>query len=301
MTEHKGNTNKVNKVKLESSIDRVVWTSGTGSAGAKAGIEVNTHFVGNNSDIKIEITDKSGKVFQTVKSKMSGNFFFTQITVPNKAKDELYAEVKLSKHGLTKKSNCMYIFPAIEIKNLKWNKKEAHRGDVLKLTADVTNVYDGAEAEIQIWEHDADEAHDLITKFPAVIKNKKIEADWEYEYHEDTDDIPTKEESEKGYNPPEYFFRVNIAGISADSGLLQFKDWVEIYLCNENEMPMKDEEYIIYLPDGTEKKGKLDDKGCAKVENIPPGKITVGFPRVQEKELIGPKDDDAANLIEESV
>ena len=55
-------------------------------------MEVNTHFVGNNSDIKIEISDKSGKVFETVKSKIAGNFFYTQITVPEKAKDELYAE-----------------------------------------------------------------------------------------------------------------------------------------------------------------------------------------------------------------
>jgi flagellar hook assembly protein FlgD len=82
MSEHKGNTGKVNKVNLESSIDRVIWTSGTGCAGAKAGVEVNTHFVGNNSDIKIEISDKSGKVFETVKSKISSNFFYTQITVP---------------------------------------------------------------------------------------------------------------------------------------------------------------------------------------------------------------------------
>ena len=108
---------------------------------------------------------------------------------------------------LTKKSNCMYVYPAVEIKNLKWDKNEARRGDILKLTADVTNVYEGAEAEIQIWEHDSDGAHDLITKFPVIVKNKKIEADWEYEYHEDTDDIPTEEETEKGYNPPEYFFR----------------------------------------------------------------------------------------------
>lgn len=281
MSEHKGNTGKINNVKLESSIDRVIWTSGIGCAGAKIGVEVNTHFVGNNSDIKIEISDKSGKVFETVKSKISGNFFWTQITVPEKAKDELYAEVKLSKHGLTKKSNCMYVFPAIEIKNLKWDKKEARRGDILKLTADVTNVYEGAEAEIQIWEHDSDGAHDLITKFTVVVKNKKLEANWEYEYHEDTDDIPTKEDTEKGYNPPEYFFRVNVAGVSADSELLKFKDFIEFKLIDQDGKVVKNAKYNLKLPDGKIKEGKLDQNGYVKIDDVPPGKYKLTFPDIK--------------------
>ncbi|MDP2365632.1 MAG: hypothetical protein Q8M94_17935, partial [Ignavibacteria bacterium] len=147
----------------------------------------------------------------------------------------------------------------------------------LKLTADVTNVYEGSEAEIQIWEHDSDGAHDLITKFPVAVKNKKIEADWEYEYHEDTDDIPSKEETEKGYNPPEYFFRVNIAGVSADSGLLEFKDWIEIKLVGSDGNPVKDTAFKIKLPDGKDKQGKLDSNGYAKIEDIPPGKFKIDF------------------------
>lgn len=281
MTEHQGNTAKVNKIKLESSIDRVVWTSGSGSAGAKVGIEVNTHFVGNNSEIKIDISDKSGKKFDTIKGKMSGNLFWKEITVPDKAKDELYAEAKISKLSLSKKSNPLYLYPPIEIKNIKWDKKEARRGDVLKLTANIKGVADGTEAEIQIWEYDVDGVHDLITKFPTVVKNSKIEADWEYEYHEDTDDIPTKEETEKGYNPPEYFFRVNIAGITADSGLLEFKDWIEIKLVDNEGNPVKDSSYKIILPDGTEKQGKFDSNGFAKIEDIPPGKFKINFDNVK--------------------
>lgn len=281
MPEHKGNTGKTNKINLESSIDRVVWTAGTGCNGASVGLEVNTHFVGNNSELKIEITDKSGKVFDTIKTKISANYLQTKIVVPDKAKDELYAEVKLSKHGLTKKSNCLYVYPAIEIKNLKWDKKEARRGDILKLTADVNNVYEGAEAEIQIWEHDADGAHDLITKFPAIVKNKKIETEWEYEYHEDTDDIPTEEETENGYNPPEYFFRVNIGGVSADSELLEFKDWIEIKLEDQDGNPLKDVSYKIKFADGKTKDGKLDSDGYAKIEDVPPGKYQVEFEDVR--------------------
>ena len=150
----------------------------------------------------------------------------------------------------------------------------------MKLTADVSNVYEGTEAEIQIWEYDSDGAHDFITKFPIIVKNKKIEAEWEFEYHEDTGDIPTKEESEKGYNPPEYFFRVIVAGVSADSELLKFKDWIEIELKNQFGVSIPDENFILKLPDGSERKGKLDENGFAIEKDIPPGKCVLEFPNL---------------------
>lgn len=275
MPEHQGSTGKTNSIKLESSIDRVMWTSGIGSAGAKVGVEVNTHFVGNNSEIKIEISDKSGKVFDTIKSKISGNFFWTEVTVPEKAKDELFAEAKISKLGLSKKSNRMYILPPIQIKNQKWDKKEARRGDILKLTADIENVYEGAEAEIQIWEYDSDKVHDLITKFPVLVKNKKIEAYWEYEYHEDTDEIPTEEEAEQGYNPPEYFFRIVIAGVSADSELLEFKDWIEIIWSNDDGTPAANRRFKLITADGNERSETFDDHGSIRLEDMPPGPFKI--------------------------
>lgn len=275
MSEHKGNTGKSNQVKLESSIDRVIWTSGTGCAGAKAGVEVNTHFVGNNSDIKIEISDKSGRVFETVKSKISGNFFYTQITVPENAEDELFAEVKLSKHSLTKKSNGLNLLPLIEIKNLKWDRDEVHRGDIVKISADVTNVYDGAEAEVQIWEFDNDLAHDFISSIPVTVKKKKIETSWEFQYVDDTDDIPTQEESEKGYHWPEYFFRVMVGGKYEDSGLLKFKDWVEFIFEKPDGSILKDMKVKIYYPDGFSEEETTDENGVIRLPGVPPGKFKI--------------------------
>ena len=202
--------------------------------------------------------------------------------VPEKAKDELYAEVKLPKHGLDKKSNGLYLFPFVEIKNLKWDKKETRRGDTLKLTADIKSLADGNEVEIQIWEYDSDLVHDLITKFPVIIKNQKINAEWEFQYFDDTDDIPTHEESEKGYQGPEYFFRVIAAGKSANSGLLKFKDWIELELVDSDGEPIANEEYKITLPDSSEITGKLDENGYKKIENILPGKFKIDFPNVEE-------------------
>jgi hypothetical protein len=280
MNKYQGQTDQTTKVELPSSIQQVLWTKRMAAAGGKVGLDIYTHFVGNGSDLKIELSEHSGNKLGSFKEKICGNHFWAQITIPQDAKEALYAKAKLPKHGLEMKSNPLVILPPIEISNLKWDKEEARRGDILKLTADIKGVFDGAEAEIEIWEHDADEAHDLITRFPALVKNAKIEAEWEFEYYDDTDDISTEEESEKGYNPPEYFFRVKVGEIYDDSGLLGFKDWIGIELVDEDGEPVPDEEYILVLPDGQEKKGQLDSKGLAKEENLPPGRIKVEFPNI---------------------
>lgn len=280
MNEHQSQTDQVKKIELPSTIQQVVWTKQKASPGGKAGLEIITHYVGSNSEIKIELEDHSGKSFGKYTEKIHGNRFWANIKIPEDAKDALYAKVKLPKHGLELKSNPLIILPKIEITNAKWDKKEARRGDILKLTANIKGVPDGTEAEIEIWEHDADEAHDLITKFPVLVKDQKIETEWEYEYHEDTDEIPTEEESEKGYNPPEYFFRIKVGEVQADSDLLEFRDWIEIMLEDNEGNPVGDEDYILYLPDGNQKKGKLDSKGYAKEDDIPPGRIRVEFPQM---------------------
>jgi hypothetical protein len=275
---YKKQSDKFHEIKLDSKIMSVYWKQKMATGGGTVSFFVQTHFVGNGSTLKIELIDQSGKTFGKYEEKISGNRFWAQVQVPADAKDALYANIKMPKHGLEMKSNPLIILPPIEIENLKWDKKEARRGDVLKMTADVKGAPDGTEAEIEIWEHDADGVHDLITKFPVLVKNSKVEAKWEFEYHEDTDEIPTEEESEKGYNPPEYFFRIRVGEVISDSDLLEFKDWIVIRLKDLDGSPIPDADFILHLPDGSEKKGKLDSDGYSKVENIPPGKFLVEFP-----------------------
>ena len=284
MPEHQGQTGQVKKVKLESDIQQVYWTRRAAAPGGSVGLEVFTHHVGNNSELKIELTDKSGKNHGNFTDKIHGNHFWAPVKVPADAKDELYATVKLSKHSLSQKSGPLIVLPAVQITNAKWDKKEARRGDILKLTANVKGVPDGVEAMIEIWEHDADGAHDFITKFPVQVKNKKVEAEWEYEYHEDTDEIPTHDELKPAgnkYDPPEYFFRVRAGEVTAESEIVEFKDWIEIELTDDEGAPISGKKYKLLLPDGTERSGTLDGEGHAREENVPPGPVEVDFPDVK--------------------
>jgi len=293
MSEYKKQTDKVHEVTLDSKITNVNWRQKVATVGDRVSFFVQTHYVGNGSDIEVKFEDKKGKVKLStgdepgtmkgiISGKVYGNRFMGTIIVPEKAREELKFNVKLNKHGLEMKSKPIVVFPKINVKNLKWGQKEARRGDIVKLSADVENLPDGAEVTILIYEYDRDDTHDFITKFPCKVKNKKIEAEWEYEYHEDTDEIPTQREMEKygnNYNPPEYFFEIDfngqLFGDKQESGLLEFKDWIEIELRDAFGNLLSDEEYVIRLPDGTERRGRTDSTGNLREEGLPPGVCVV--------------------------
>jgi len=290
-------TDKEHKIKLESSILHAAWSGNAVHAGSEALIEVRTLFVGEGGKIKITGKSEKGKKLGKLTGKVYGNGFSGKLTIPDKIKpgDMAYFEVKLPGLGASAKSNSVPIRPKIEIANMKWDKSEARRGDTLKLSADIEGARDETEVKVIIYEHDQDGSHDKIVEIPTNVKNKKVEVEWEYEYHEDTDEIPSDEEMKKygkKYNSPEYFFTFKIDsqeyGIKQESGLLNFKDWVEINLDDETGQPMTNEKYTLHMPDGSKREGNLDKKGYAREENVPPGKITFEFPDLKDFSLSGP-------------
>lgn len=281
MAEYKKETDKVHKVTLKSKITHALWGSKNASVGEKMNLEVRTQFVGNGSEIQIKVQDKSGKTIEKITDKIYADLFRGSVTIPDKTKEEMTFTAKLPKHGLEMKSEVLKVFPPRLITNAKWSQTEARRGDIVKLTAETKGIPEDTEVIISIYEHDQDEAHDFITKLPARVKGNKVGIEWEYEYHEDVDEIPTDEEMKKvgrNYNHPEYFFVVKCSGAEAKSGLLKFQDWIEIELQYNNGDPVSKEEYILHLPDGSERRGILNNKGYSKEEDIPPGNVTVEFP-----------------------
>lgn len=283
-SEYKKETNKVHEIKLKSEMTQVIWGSKSRCVGEKAKFEVWTHFVGDGSKIEIKIQDKKGKTVEKLSDKVYGDYFGGSVVIPEKAKEELTFTAKLPDHSLELKSGILKVLPAINITNMKWSEKEARRGDLLKLTADVETVPDGTELMIFIYEYDKNGAHDRITKFPVKVKKNKIEAQWEYEYHEDTDEVPTDEEMKEyggKYNPPEYFFLIDYHGQrfgdDKEPGILTFKDDIEVELSDIQGNPIGDEDYRIKLADGKEIKGKLDEKGKIRLKDIPPGRFWVEF------------------------
>lgn len=279
MLGYQGNTNDTYPNTLSSSIEQVMWTRPLAAVGGIVRLEVTTHFVGNHASLEIELLDQQGERHGVFEDHIYGNRFAADIRIPVDAEHALFAKAKLPAHGLEKMSSPLLLLPAIEITNAIWSQDVARRGDILTLSADVEEAPDGLEAIVTIYEHDADGAHDTITQFPTLIEGNRIEAEWEFEYHEDTDDIPTDEEAERGYQAPEYFFRVRAGGVHADSPLLAFKDWIQVELISADGEPVANAEYELTLPDGSTRTGTLDENGISREEDIPPGPIRLVFPQ----------------------
>jgi len=285
MLDYLKSTDAVHRIKLPSAIEQACWGSSRASVGDEVLIEVFTAFVGDGSEIKIRINDRSGRFLGESVGKVYANRFRGTYVVTENARDAIYFEAELPKHNLKKRSEDLTIVPPVRITNAKWSQERAQRGEIIGISADVEGAPTGTEALIEIYEYDADGAHDFVTKMGAIVKNQRIQAQWQFQYFDDTDDIPTAEESERGYNPPEYFFKVTVGSAHATSGLLQFRDWAEIELKDENGKPLAGQEYVLKLPDGSERKGRLDARGQAVECDLPPGKYRIEFPKA--KGLLG--------------
>ncbi len=287
-------TDTEHKIKLESSLISASWRCGKAIAGQTATFEVRTAFVGERAPIKIKGKSENGKKLGKIKDVIKRNKYVGEFEIPEDTEldDMIYFEVEFPKNDIEGESNRIPVFPPVKVFNLKWSAKEARRGDVLTLSADTNGLRDHEEVTVIIYEYDRDSAHDKIVELPATVMDKRIELQWEFEYHEDTDEIATQEELDKygkKYNPPEYFFTVKVEdtefGAKQELGLLEFKDWIEVELVDENGNPMVNEEYVLHLPDGQKRRGTLDGNGYSKEEQIPPGRVVVEFPNSDSEHI----------------
>lgn len=285
MQEYRRPTDQTHKIKLPSVINQAMWDRTAASIEEEVEFEVFTHFVSDGAEMKISIHNRSGKKLDELTGKVFGNRTRGRYIIPDNAKDAIYFEAELKKHGLKKKSEDMVIIPPIFVTNARWSQPITHRLDILTLTADVIGANDGTEGWIEIYENDPQGAHELIIKFSIIVEGNRVESQWMFDYPGDTNDIPTAAESELGYIPPKYFFKVIVRRKFAQSDLLEFKDWIEIELKADDDSPIGNKKYILHLPDGNDKNGTLNANGYAREDDLPPGKVVIEFPEMPAVEI----------------
>jgi len=284
-------TDSEHEIKLESALISAAWKSAFALGGETAAFEIRTCFVGDGAPVKVAGKSEGGQELGKIKGKMRSNVFSGEFPIPEDIEldEKVFFEFKLSKNGISGDSNHIPAGPPVHISNIRWSAEEARRGDTLTLSADVQGLRSGTEVTITIYEYDRDGAHDRIAEIPCRVENEAVELQWDYEYHEDTDEVPTEAELEqygRHYNPPEYFFTIKCGGTEfgreQESGLLTFKDWLEITLANEDGSPSAGSDFVVTLADGTQREGSLDSDGRVRLEDVPPGRFSVFFEDLTE-------------------
>jgi hypothetical protein len=59
--------------------------------------------------------------------------------------------------------------------------------------------------------------------------------------------------------------------------------WIEIELLDDGGKPISGERYFVELPDGSQKSGRTDGQGRARVDGVDPGTAKVSFPDLDKK------------------
>ena len=280
-------TNSEHKEKLDPKLVFCAWTDGAAFAGQKARFEIGTSFVGHGAPVKVTGKSAGGKKLGKVSGKIRANGFSGAFDIPEDTEvgDTISFKVELSKNGLSGESEFIPVFPKVTVSKMKWSAEEARRGDVLTLKADVRGPQDGTPATVIVKEFDTDGIHDRIAEIATTISGEKVEINWQYEYHDDTDEIPTDEEMNRygrSYSLPEYFFTIKVGseefGLEQESGLLTFKDTIEIFLRGRAGGPIGNEDCVVHLADGTQREETLGEDGRTVIEDLPPGPVTIEFP-----------------------
>ena len=258
-------------------IGEIAGGSGGGGGGAVATANAGAHaaLVGEPGPeaegphwIDIQFVDTAGNPVTQVPYEFTG-------VEGQKEKGRLTGDAAIRRGGLPEAGD--YSVKLFSVFNAKWSEESARVGDVVELSAETEGYEDGTKAVVRIWEMDIDGADDFIAEIETTVDGNKVDAEWTYEYHEDTDEV-SEEDKRKGYSAPEYYFIVHVEEGKARSGMLEFKDWIEVELRDEEDSPVPDEDYILYLPNGETRKGRLDGNGFKKEEDIPPGRYKIEFP-----------------------
>lgn len=279
------------KEKLESQLIFAEWIQNQVYAGLGAGVSVGTLMVGNGAPVEIKAFNGSGKKIGSTDGRIVSNRFQGRIVIPEKTKpgEFVYFKVKLPKNNLSGESNRVIVLPKPKVYDLAWSTDEARRGDLVTISATLENVISHTEVKVIVYEHDGDGAHDKIAELPTQVLNEKIKLTWEYQYTEDTDDILTEDELGRygeSYNPPEYFFTVKLAesefGKKQESGLLRFKDFIDVFVKWNDGTPISEGRYRLRLPNGTELDDILDEDGHLRIDDTDPGPFE--FLDIQPKE-----------------
>jgi hypothetical protein len=280
-------TDSPQRISLESHLVSAIWKGGAAYGNCDAMLEVITTFVGEGAKVKIKCKTEGGKNLANVDAQIYGNKLMVAIPIPERVPlgDLAYCIVKLPQHGLEIESNRIPTRPPILIESMRWSAQEARRGDQLTLTTRfVSEIPDGTDALVIIYEYDSDGNHDPMVKIPTVVTNQAVEIQWEFDYKPDTAQIPTeveRQKHQKHYVPVEFFFVAVVDGVrigeGQESGKLKFKDRLEIQIFDQYGAILADHTIELFLPSGQSKRLTTNSEGRIHDNEIPSGPMHINL------------------------
>jgi uncharacterized Zn-binding protein involved in type VI secretion len=163
------------------------------------------------------------------------------------------------------------------IVNAQWSTREAEVGKAVDIVVDTVGVENGEKAAIDIFVRDGNFGDHRLASQEAQVNNNQVKTRWTMEVDEKYLKLCDLKDTTKRSSRPFFFFRVAIKELSEQSGMLYYKDKVEIELKDPDDKALADKPYKATLPTGEIREGKSDGQGKVKIENTAPGRIKIKF------------------------
>ncbi|MGL1937326.1 MAG: hypothetical protein OCD01_20025 [Fibrobacterales bacterium] len=281
-----GQTDERITVQLPSRILYAKWRGSATSAGGTITIEVLTQWVGNTSDITINVKDREDNLVDTITGKVWNNLFRKEyIPAPN-ATQGLYFEVDMSAHGLSARSNIMRVFPTVSIENMRFlNAEEAELESISEnmegfLKCDIVGPPDGTKALIKLYEQYSEFEKRFVFSQEATIESGSIIVPWSEKLGKDLGEIDTHNElaPDAGeYYQPKYWYSVECYATKETSDMVPVAHEIVLEYVEEPGVAGRYEGKMVTLiaPDGTEEEIPVPADGRIVVENSMPGRYSV--------------------------
>ncbi len=237
-----------------AAVSAGAMASAAKAGGGTKGQEVESHF------LDVTFVDKAGLPIKGIDYKIKS---------PNGDETMGTLSGPIKKTGIPQGN---YEIQLRAIVSAKWSKNEARDSETVKLKAEAIGFDSGAEVKFEIWEKNANKADSLIQTIDNIrLNNDTAETSWQYAWSEN------QLGGVNGYSTPAFYFKVFIGGLAQRSNILNYKDYVELWLKDAEENPVPNAKYRVFLSNGEIREGQLDSNGYKKIEKVPPGKWRADF------------------------
>ncbi len=171
-----------------------------------------------------------------------------------------------------------------QIVEVEWSKPQAMADETVLMKVTAEGFEGGETVLLTVMERDVDRLDMPVAHVETTLAGGAAEAQWRFP-EPDPRDLEAAPGGSLRFSDPAFYFLVDIEGATGRSGLLKFRDWVEIELKDETGQPVAGADYQVLLRTGEVRTGQLDGSGRAREDDTPAGPVWISFPGAGETVL----------------
>jgi len=154
----------------------------------------------------------------------------------------------------------------------RWLAQKGREVDkvLLEGTIDARLARDGTASTFTIYKQENGKRGAQVAEVKGKVKKARSLVEWTYEHEHKEGDIDPK-----AYKEPRFSFDFEANKKKAEARPIPFVGFCEFVYEDDKGNPLADYPYLVKLANGEERKGRTDEGGRVRLEDLPPGRIDI--------------------------